>query len=261
MHEVVVVSIGERIKAAREQKYKQDEFAEIVGVHKNTVSRWENNTRTPSSDVIPSIAKALDVSTSYLLGETDNPHTYKHSTVLDLQQEYVKRAIAEGKVVPANVVSDLPENLSSSRVAVIKRLSDSFKVCCGNGNEWFDPACVQQVVYEYESEFWDRSPLVSVPVYGDSMAPYINEGSRVLISETPGDVEYISNGKTVVARYEQKLLVRGLFRETTEDGHPRVILRAWNKAYRDIVINEWDDFHICGTVLRVDDSNPPQDMI
>ena len=261
MHEVVVVSIGERIKAAREQKYKQDEFAEIVGVHKNTVSRWENNTRTPSSDVIPSIAKALDVSTSYLLGETDDPHTYKHSTALDLKQQYVDRAIAEGRVLPTDLTSDLPENLSSSRVAVIKRLSDSFKVCCGNGNEWFDPTEVQQITYEYESEFWNRSPLVSIPVYGDSMEPYIREGARVLISEAHEDIEYIPNGKTVVVRYEQKVLVRGLFREMTDDDRPRVILRAWNKAYRDIVINEWDDFHICGTVLRVDDSNPPQDMI
>lgn len=210
-------------------------------------------------------ANALDTTADYLLGNTDDPgpkHHIKGNMVIEADPEDIQRYTLGGRAAQlAALASNLPENMQSSRVAVIKRLSDSFKVCCGNGNEWFDPACVQQVVYEYESDFWDRSPLVSVPVYGDSMAPYINEGSRVLISENPGDVEYISNGKTVVARYEQKLLVRGLFRETAEDGRPRITLRAWNKAYRDIVINEWDDFYICGTVLRVDDSNIPQDMI
>ena len=65
---------AERIKSLRtKERYSQTEFGEIVGVRPNTVWRWENNKAKPDAETIVKIARALNTTTAYLLGETDTP--------------------------------------------------------------------------------------------------------------------------------------------------------------------------------------------
>lgn len=64
---------GEKILRLREEKeMKQKELADLVGITEASLSRYENNKRTPSGEIISKIATALEVSTDYLLGLTDN---------------------------------------------------------------------------------------------------------------------------------------------------------------------------------------------
>ncbi|WP_286315402.1 helix-turn-helix domain-containing protein [Romboutsia ilealis] len=51
---------------------KQKEFAEKLNIPPNTYNGYETGKRTPSLDVLKQIAEALNVSTDYLLGKTDN---------------------------------------------------------------------------------------------------------------------------------------------------------------------------------------------
>lgn len=64
-------NIGERIaKARRNSRRSQKQLAEIIHVEPNTISAYESGTRRPSLDVVVLLAKALHVSTDYLiLGE------------------------------------------------------------------------------------------------------------------------------------------------------------------------------------------------
>jgi len=64
---------GERILRLREEKeMKQKELADLVGITEASLSRYENNKRTPSGEIISKIASALEVSADYLLGLSDN---------------------------------------------------------------------------------------------------------------------------------------------------------------------------------------------
>lgn len=68
--------LGDRISKWRKQKkLTQEELAKKANVTKAAVSNYENGHSTPSNDTLVAIADALDVSTDYLLGRTDNPNS------------------------------------------------------------------------------------------------------------------------------------------------------------------------------------------
>ncbi len=63
------LNIGEMIKKLRkEREITQDEFANILGVSCQSVSRWENNSCYPDIELIPTIAAFFDISTDKLMG-------------------------------------------------------------------------------------------------------------------------------------------------------------------------------------------------
>ena len=65
-----------RLKELRLKKgMSQKEFANIFHASQNTISQWENGTRKPSYEIAQEIANFFEVSTDYLLGESDIPKT------------------------------------------------------------------------------------------------------------------------------------------------------------------------------------------
>ena len=64
---------GERLKHLREGRYSQEDLAEKLKVHNNTISKWENGTQEPRAKKVAELARVLGTTTAYLLGDTDNP--------------------------------------------------------------------------------------------------------------------------------------------------------------------------------------------
>ena len=70
----VLTSIGERIKNRRKQLgMSQSQLAFKIDSDSTVVSRWETNKVQISQKYMSKIAQALNTSTDYLLGDTDNP--------------------------------------------------------------------------------------------------------------------------------------------------------------------------------------------
>jgi transcriptional regulator with XRE-family HTH domain len=68
------MNIGEKIRQRREViSLSQVRLSETVGVDSNTISRWERNLYKVAADYLPKLAIALETSTAYLMGETDDP--------------------------------------------------------------------------------------------------------------------------------------------------------------------------------------------
>ncbi|GKX27822.1 transcriptional regulator [Vallitalea longa] len=66
-------SIGYRILNLRKKKkFTQKELAVKVHVTEATMSRYENNLREPKGEIINRIALALNTTTDYLLGRSNN---------------------------------------------------------------------------------------------------------------------------------------------------------------------------------------------
>ncbi|MDL2224743.1 helix-turn-helix domain-containing protein [Eubacteriales bacterium OttesenSCG-928-M02] len=72
-------SIGERIRYLRErQDLTQRELADMAGITIATLSRYENGQRTPMSDLVVKLARALHTTTDFLLtGEGDEQRKQK----------------------------------------------------------------------------------------------------------------------------------------------------------------------------------------
>lgn len=92
-----------RLRAAREKRgLTQSELAKRAGLQMSAISHFETGTRKPSFDNLRRVADALDVTTDYLLGRTEEfdgsaaaGKIYRHganlsSTDLELTEQFIK---------------------------------------------------------------------------------------------------------------------------------------------------------------------------
>lgn len=64
--------IGTRIAIARKARgLNQDQLAEAVSVHKQTISRWESGKRAPNGEEVRLIVETLKCSADFILGLSD----------------------------------------------------------------------------------------------------------------------------------------------------------------------------------------------
>ena len=138
--------IGDRIKLLREgQKQSQEELANTIEMHSNTVASWERGELTPRGTSLARLAQALNTTTAYLLGETDNPKRYtsrllelvgtdgnesslvtsEHSTLGD--SEAVARLIYERPDGERLELPATPEGYALFEKLVIAMMTDSVK--------------------------------------------------------------------------------------------------------------------------------------
>lgn len=74
--------LGKRINSALAKRdMKQKELAKILNVTDNTISYFCSGSRTPKVEQIIKISEALNITTDYLLGFTDDP--YRKQTAVD----------------------------------------------------------------------------------------------------------------------------------------------------------------------------------
>lgn len=75
-------TLGDRIKKSRiNAGYKtQSQVADRLSVIRQTISHWENGTRTPDAESLSKLADLFGVTTDYLLGKESKIVTQKHLT-------------------------------------------------------------------------------------------------------------------------------------------------------------------------------------
>ena len=70
-----IIVLNNKLKELRKsKKITQEELAEIIGVERSSIGKYESPTKpiTPSPDVLLRIANYFGVSTDYLLGNEEN---------------------------------------------------------------------------------------------------------------------------------------------------------------------------------------------
>lgn len=106
------LNIGGTIKKLRkEQEITQEEFAELIGVSSQSVSRWENNLCYPDIELIPVIADFFGVSTDMLMGMEETREKQAVNAILENYQN----AISKGKTdecicIARKGVKEFPNN-------------------------------------------------------------------------------------------------------------------------------------------------------
>ena len=67
------MTFGEKLsKLRKESNYTQEQFAEILGVSRQSVSKWESDIAYPETDKLIRISELFDCSTDYLLKESED---------------------------------------------------------------------------------------------------------------------------------------------------------------------------------------------
>lgn len=109
----------------------------------------------------------------------------------------------------------------------------------------------------FDRELMHFGTMIEMTVSCDSMTPDIEDGDSVIFAELPPELDRVPNGSIVVANYDERLLVRGLFRKGRG-----VILRAWqSEIYPDIIPTPDDYFRVLGIVQRVLKAKKPKQMM
>ncbi len=227
-----MTDLGEKIRyLRRKERMTQEELAHALNVQRNTVWRWENEKANPDKDTIVLLASILNTSVAYLTNETDDP---ARAAPTRPEPEQLK-----SNARPVNMV----------RVPMIGGV---IKACCGSGNayasdvEWdvegqTDIPTSELVAYQWQV---GDGGFHTIRVEGNSMEPRIHDGDIILFGDLP-----ISNGNFALVKYDDRLIVRGVWNE--HNGH--YTLRALNPAYKDIDVDLEDesrDFYILGKVIR-----------
>ena len=69
------MKLGEKIFRLRtEQGFSQETFGEKLGVSRQSVSKWETDQSVPELDKIVTISELFEVTTDYLLKETEETY-------------------------------------------------------------------------------------------------------------------------------------------------------------------------------------------
>lgn len=106
------LNIGETIKNLRkEREITQEEFAEVLGVSCQSVSRWENDLCYPDIELVPIIAEFFGISTDRLMGVDETKEQEMVNGYLEaFQKEISKGNINECINIARKGVKEFPNN-------------------------------------------------------------------------------------------------------------------------------------------------------
>ena len=140
------LNIGNQIKRLRrERDITQEEFASVLGVSYQSVSRWENNTCYPDIELLPTIADFFGISIDRLMGVDEAAEKSKAAQYTSRFQD----AVSQGRIddcisIARNGVAEYPNNYELlNRLMYVLFLSGDSD---GNIPEW------QENMQKYDSE-------------------------------------------------------------------------------------------------------------
>lgn len=88
---VIMDSFGKRLTECRKTKnLSQKELAEIFNTSHTTIGKYERDEMVPSIEAAKKLAKILDTSVAYLLGETEKADLFKDPAMLKRLNELEK---------------------------------------------------------------------------------------------------------------------------------------------------------------------------
>lgn len=78
-----MISFGEKLKECRKAEgYSQAELARKIDTYHSIIGKYERNEVKPTIDVIKKLAKVLNTTVGYLLGETEDRELLRDPTML-----------------------------------------------------------------------------------------------------------------------------------------------------------------------------------
>ena len=211
-----------------EKNMTLEQVGNLIGVGKSTVRKWENGMiENMGRDKIILLSRALNISPLDILemntddGKEDIKDIYLR---LNKDNQAIVYDFAKSKLDEQNAISDnvvpFPTTLNIDAV-----------VSAGTG-EWQDDNFKEEIEYDGQIPTHDYV----VRVNGDSMLPLFEDNQILFIRKT----HEVRDGQIIVCMLNNETYVKKIM------GNRLVSL---NKKYKDILINEYDDFKVIGVVV------------
>ena len=219
------VHIGSKIKYYREQMgMTQEDLAKKLKTTRQSISRYENGDRKANQDILFELADIFGISINAFFPSVETKDINEVYNLLNSDNQAIVYDFAKSKLDEQNTISDnivrFPTTLNLDAV-----------VSAGTG-EWQDGTLKEEV--EYDGQIPPHDYVVRVN--GDSMLPLFEDNQILFIRKT-NDVR---DGQIIVCMLNNETYIKKIM------GNRLVSL---NKKYKDILINEYDDFKVIGVVV------------
>lgn len=230
------MNVGDRMKNIRKQRgMSADTLAELIGVSRSTVFRYEKgDIEKMPMDIVAKVAKALNVALPELMGLSgEETKSQIDSVITQLNEQRQQRVLtyANNQLKEQNnKIVELPSPYQVEIAGVVS---------AGTG-EYQDDNIYKDVI-TYRGKLPSEYDYALV-INGNSMEPLFTDGQVIFIRNNDEDTSY--NGQIVIAVVNGDAFVKKL---SITDEDCRLV--SLNKDYDDIVIHDYDDLEIKGTVV------------
>lgn len=219
------VYIGSKIKYYREQMgMTQEDLAKKLKTTRQSISRYENGDRKANQDILFELADIFGISINTFFPRVETKDINEVYNLLNsdnqsIVYDFAKSKLDEQNAIPDNIVP-FPTTLNLDAV-----------VSAGTG-EWQGEEIREEI--EYDGQIPPHDYVVRVN--GDSMLPLFEDNQILFIRKT----HEVRDGQIIVCMLNNETYVKKIM------GNRLVSL---NKKYKDILINEYDDFKVIGVVV------------
>lgn len=112
-------TFGKKIAALRKaNKMSQTQLAKALNTSTSVIGRYERDEMTPSVDAAKKIAKILNTTVGYLLGETEQEDLFKDPEMLKRLNE-IEKMDAENKTHILSVVDGFIKSIKFKNIAAL----------------------------------------------------------------------------------------------------------------------------------------------
>ena len=81
----LTMTLGDKLsKLRKENNYTQEQLADILGVSRQAISKWESNITYPETDKLVRMCKLFHCTTDYLLLDEDEMDTDEEQNISDI---------------------------------------------------------------------------------------------------------------------------------------------------------------------------------
>ncbi|KAA9176965.1 LexA family transcriptional regulator [Enterococcus durans] len=224
----------------------QEDLANKLGFSKQTISNWETGLKTPRMGAIQKIADLFNVSKSFIIeGIEELPSTsiekiYNQLTPPRQQKVYdfAKHELEEQQDPGQN-----NKIHSLQRYRELKEQKEEFVDI-----DWYGCASAGTGEFIFDTKEVISLPKKQIPieadfcltVNGDSMEPVIYDQDYIFVSKQ----DTLFNGNVGVVIVDGEAFIKKVFFE-----NDKARLQSFNKKYKDIIVDDSNDFRIIGKVV------------
>ena len=186
------MSFGEQLRKRREELHiSRNELADRLGISRSAIGNYETGVSTPKEEVLLQLFDALQIDPNYLYSGSFR-HTFTcNEEERGLVEKYRRLPLSARQTVGSLVeaLGNFREELEGQRPAAQKRTIPLYASPAAAG--FAAPAFLEDYELIEVTGAVPQGAELAVRIQGDSMAPYIADGSVVYVNHDPlqsGDV-------------------------------------------------------------------------
>ncbi|HGF8086172.1 helix-turn-helix domain-containing protein [Enterococcus faecium] len=246
------IKFGEMLDFFRQEKnMTMEELGAYLGRNKSTVSRWISGERYPKIEEVEQIVSFFDTDIETLLFGANKIDT-KNSILSLINETSSQLTPPRQQKVYDFAKHELEEQQESERRNKIQSLQKYREMKEQKEEfadiEWYGCASAGTGEFMFDNKEVISLPKKQIPleadfcltVNGDSMEPLIHHHDYIFVSKQ----DTLFNGNIGVVIVDGEAFIKKVFFE-----NDKARLQSFNKKYKDIIVDDSNDFRIIGKVV------------